>query len=183
MVRARLLGGAVLGVVLLWPAGAEALKAPAASQIRLHRFASCPALVSYARSHLQITHGYPEPPIVALAGAAPSPAGSGKIVGALPSAAAATADGGGTSAPSYSTTNNQEAGVDEPDIAKTDGSTIFAIAHGKLQAVSAGSSPKLLGTLDLGDGGGYGAQLLLRGNRVIVVSGQSRVPTRHQRNQ
>jgi len=174
MVRVRLLAAASIGAVLLWPAGAEALKAPPA-QVRLHRFASCPALVSYAQSHLKVTHGYPEPPILALAGTASPATATGKgVVGtAAPSAAAATADGGGTSSPSYSTTNNQEVGVDEPDIAKTDGSTIFAIAQGKLQAVAAGSTPKLLGTLDLGAGGGYGAQLLLRGNRVIVVSGQA----------
>jgi hypothetical protein len=48
----RLLVGAVVGVVLLWPAGAEALKAPSAAQVRLHRFNNCPALVSYAQTHL-----------------------------------------------------------------------------------------------------------------------------------
>ena len=78
MVRVRLLAGAVIGAVLLWPAGAEALKAPSASQVRLHRFASCPALVSYARSHLRVTHGYPEPPIVALAAAAVDLAGTAR---------------------------------------------------------------------------------------------------------
>jgi hypothetical protein len=173
----RLLAGAVVGAVLLWPAGAEALKAPSASQVRLHRFSNCPALVSYAQNHLKATHGYPEPPIVALSTAAPTVRGTGVVGTAAPSAAAASADGGTTSSPAYSTTNNQEAGVDEPDIAKTDGSTIFAIAQGKLQAVAAGgATPRLVGSLDLGTAGGYGAQLLLRGNRLIVISGQSRIP-------
>jgi hypothetical protein len=175
----RLLVGAVTGAVLLWPAGAQALKAPAASQVRLHRFNSCPALVSYARTHLRVTHGYPEPPIVALAGATAAPVGAKGAVGtAAPAASAATAGGVDTSpSPSFSTTNNQEAGVDEPDIAKTDGSTIFALAQGKLQAIAAGGvAPRLVGSLALGDGGGYGAQILLRGNRVIVISGQTRIP-------
>jgi Beta propeller domain len=174
----RLLVGAVVGAVLLWPAGAEALKAPSAAQVRLHRFNSCPALVSYAQAHLKTTHGYPEPPVVALAGTATAVTGKGAVGTATPAASAATAGGADTSSsPSYSTTNNQEAGVDEPDIAKTDGSTIFAIAQGKLQAIAAGgAAPRLVGALDLGAGGGYGAQLLLRGNRVIVISGQSRIP-------
>jgi hypothetical protein len=157
--------------------GAAAFKAPSAAQVRLHRFSSCPALVSYAQAHLKVTHGYPEPPILALAGTTAS--GTTKIVGAAPQASAAATSGGTatTSSPSYSTTNNQEAGVDEPDIAKTDGSTIFALAQGKLQAIAAGgANPQLLDTLDLGSGGGYGAQLLLRGNRVIVISGQTRIP-------
>jgi uncharacterized secreted protein with C-terminal beta-propeller domain len=174
----RLLVGAVVGAVLLWPAGAEALKAPTASQVRLHRFNSCPALVSYARTHLRTTHGYPEPPIVALAGSAPAVTGKGVVGAAAPAASSAAAGGPDTSSsPSFSTTNDQEAGVDEPDIAKTDGSTIFAIAQGKLQAIAAGgAAPRLVGSLDLGAGGGYGAQLLLRGNRVIVISGQTRFP-------
>jgi hypothetical protein len=174
----RLLVGAVVGAVLLWPAGAEALKAPSAAQVRPHRFNSCPALVSYAQAHLKTTHGYPEPPIVALAGTAPAVAGKGVVGTVAPAASAAASGGADTSpSPSYSTTNNQEAGVDEPDIAKTDGSTIFAIAQGKLQAVAAGgAAPKVIDSLDLGAGGGYGAQLLLRGNRVIVISGQTRFP-------
>jgi hypothetical protein len=115
---------------------------------------------------------------VALAGpTAVAPGGVAKGIGtAAPAASAATAGGADTSpSPSYSTTNNQEAGVDEPDLAKTDGSTIFAIAQGKLQAIAAGgAAPKLVGSLDLG--AAYGAQLLLRGNRVIVISGQTRIP-------
>ena len=176
----RLLVGAVVGMVLLWPAGAEALKAPLAAQVRLHRFNSCPALVSYAQGHLKVTHGYPEPPIVALAGAPATARGTAKgVVGtAAPAASAATAGGAGTSAsPSYSTTNNQETGVDEPDIAKTDGSTIFAIAQGRAPGDrSRRREPEARRDRSTSAGGGYGAQLLLRGNRVIVISGQTRVP-------
>ena len=41
------------------------------------------------------------------------------------------ADAGSGAGTTFSTTNNQEAGVDEPDIAKTDGSTIFTLAAGQ----------------------------------------------------
>ena len=68
-----------------------------------------------------------------------------------------------------SQTNVQEAGVDEPDTVKTDGKTIFALANGTLHAVDARSArPKLLGTLELE---GWGATMLLRGNRMLVLGG------------
>ncbi len=41
---------------------------------------------------------------------------------------AASGDGGAESEPDFSTTNVQEAGVDEPDTVKTDGRRVFAIA-------------------------------------------------------
>jgi hypothetical protein len=103
--------------------------------------------------------------------AAPSPL--------APSTATATAGSassdGGTAATTFSTTNNQEAGVDEPDIVKTDGSTIYSIGEGKLQAVSvAGGSPHLVGTLDLGTNL-VGTEFLLYGNRLIAISSSSPV--------
>jgi hypothetical protein len=131
--------------------------------------------VSYAQTHFATTHGLPEPPIQALAVTTPvgSPATGKGVVGAAatPSAAsAAPAAGGAASSPSFSTTNDQEAGVDEPDIAKTDGSTIFTVAQDKLEAVSVGGpTPHLSGTLDLG-ANGANAQLLLSGSRLLVIS-------------
>ena len=84
----------------------------------------------------------------------------GSTATAAPAAASDAGSGAGTT---FSTTNDQEAGVDEPDIAKTDGSTIFTLAQDKLEAVSVtGASPKLVGTLDLGTAGAN-AQLLLYG--------------------
>jgi hypothetical protein len=50
----------------------------------------------------------------------------------------------------YSTTNVQEVGVDEPDIIKTDGNRILAMAHGVLYYIDVSSgSPDLVSTLDL----------------------------------
>ena len=63
-------------------------------------------------------------------------------------------------------------GVDEPDIVKTDGSTLFTVSGTKIEALSVSGTPKLVGSLDLGSTG-YNAQLLLRGNRLIAISQQA----------
>ena len=69
----------------------------------------------------------------------------------------------------FSGTNVQEEGVDEPDMVKTDGSTLFAVANGSLQAVDVrGHQPRLLDTLKLD--GGWSQELLLHGNRLLVLS-------------
>ena len=105
----------------------------------------------------------------------PGIAGTAKGSSATAARRRAAADAGSGAGTTFSTTNNQEAGVDEPDIAKTDGSTIFTLAQDKLEAVSVtGAAPKLVGTLDLGTAGAN-AQLLLYGNRVLVVSTPSMI--------
>ena len=88
------------------------------SRLRPRAFASCPGLTAYARRHLAATHGLPEPPVTPLAqpGLAPAPLGASGV--AAPVTAGPT-DGGSGSAVTFSTTNNQEQGVDEPDIVKT----------------------------------------------------------------
>ncbi len=148
-------------------AAAGSLPHPSATALRPRAFPSCPALVSYAGKHFAVTHGLSEPAIAA----AGAPLTTAPVPKASAVAGAATASPGGST--SYSTTNNQEEGVDEPDIAKTNGSTIFTLAQNKLIAVAvAGGKPSLVGSLDLGSTS-YGSQLLLYGNRVIVISGQT----------
>ena len=67
----------------------------------------------------------------------------------------------------YSTTNVQEQGVDEPDIVKTDGEKIVAIANGKLRVVVLGKDrPDMEASIAV-EGA---AQLLLHKNRAVVVS-------------
>jgi hypothetical protein len=72
----------------------------------------------------------------------------------------------------HSTTNNQEAGVDEPDLAKTDGRVLAVLRHGphgmelRLIDVSSGE-PSLAGRLRLD--GLSDAQLFLDGDKVVVV--------------
>jgi uncharacterized secreted protein with C-terminal beta-propeller domain len=74
--------------------------------------------------------------------------------------AAPTAD----AAADTSSTNVQEADVDEPDTVKTDGQTIFTVVNGKVVAVAARGAPRLLGSLPV-----EGNELLLVGNRLLVL--------------
>ena len=152
--------------------------APAAKRARpsaLPAFASCASLLSYARTNARRTGGRTGVPtragvLTALRLDAPPPVPA-SVPGttAPPQAFALPQTDAGKATPEFSQTNVQEAGVDEPDIVKTDGSTVFAIADGKLFAVDVrGPDPKLAGTLDLADG--YGHQIFLRGNRLLVMS-------------
>ena len=69
----------------------------------------------------------------------------------------------------FSGTNVQEEGVDEPDIVKTNGNTLFAVANGKLNAVDVSDAkPSLLDTLKLDPGLSH--ELLLHGDRLLVLS-------------
>jgi uncharacterized secreted protein with C-terminal beta-propeller domain len=162
---------------LLLPAAAPAAKRlvkPSA----LPAFPSCASLLSYARRNARITGGRTGVPTRAgvlqpqiLAG--PPPRAEAGIPTALPSAppspTTALNDSAGSAVPDFSQTNVQEAGVDEPDIVKTNGRTVFAIADGTLHAVDVtGATPRLVGTMNLD--GAYGHQLLLRGNRLLVMS-------------
>ncbi len=163
--RPWLLAIAVVLVMLPGAAAARPLRDPS-SRVRLRSFASCTQLVGYARGGLRLSHGRPERPVAPVA--EPSPGGAAP---GAPTAVGAPTSPGASGTSSYSTTNNQEPGVDEPDIVKTDGSTIFTVSQGTLYAVDAtGATPRLVGSLDLG-AAGYNSQLLLWGQRLIVISG------------
>ena len=69
----------------------------------------------------------------------------------------------------FSSTNVQVAGVDEPDIVKTDGNRILAVAQGALHYVDvSGGQPVYRGKVDLGDGWSY--ELFMQGDRALVFS-------------
>lgn len=71
----------------------------------------------------------------------------------------------------FSATNVQEAGVDEPDIVKTDGRTLFVVVAGHLEVVDlTASSPRRIASVALD--GAFDAQLLLVGDRLLVTSAQ-----------
>jgi Beta propeller domain len=135
---------------------------------RLAAFGSCSRFVHYARRHALgelKTRGVPPPVAIPTPVRAPQPVNDGSQV-VMPETVAAPGAG-----QDFSNTNNQEAGVDEPDSVKTDGKTIFIAQNARIYAVDARSNPpKLLGTLDLDQG--YGEQLLLSGDRLLVMSGQ-----------
>lgn len=87
---------------------------------------------------------------------------------------AAAADAGSTAGKGYAGsstgTNTQEAAVDEPDFAKTDGSTVFRLVGDKrltIVDVSA-TEPTVTARLPLPEHG-YGSELLLLGDHVLVV--------------
>lgn len=163
---ALLTGLALLAAVYLTGAATTAGASSAVSGrpqvaqgVRLQSFGSCDALLRYAKRH---------------AGRIVGPWGIGGFAGvpvraASPEEAAPSDSQGAVPGVDYSTTNVQEEGVDEPDIVKSDGSRIFAVAQGKLQAVDVrGAKPRLLGSLQLEQG--WNHQLLLHGSRVLVLS-------------
>ena len=75
--------------------------------------------------------------------------------------------------PDFSGTNTQEADVDEPDVIKTDGRRIFAVTDGTLRVIDA-AYRRDHRTLKL-DGNEH--RLLLRGDRVLVISNKGASPT------
>jgi hypothetical protein len=73
--------------------------------------------------------------------------------------------------PTFSETNVQVEGVDEPDVAKTDGSRIVTVVDGQLRLASADRA-QILDTVALPEGM-WDAELLLAGDRVLVVGNAS----------
>jgi uncharacterized secreted protein with C-terminal beta-propeller domain len=144
--------------------GAAAGLAPAKAS-KLVAFRSCADLLGYAKTHaasLVGAYGLGTPGVVGVAG-------KGAVPAAASAAGAATAADQPVEGVDYSGTNVQEQGVDEPDIVKTDGKTLFAIANGMLQAVDVTThQPKLLGTLKLQNG--TSSELLLHGTHLLILS-------------
>ena len=133
-----------------------------ASKGQLQPFASCDRLRAYLRRH-----------------AARLSAGTAREMPvAVEDGAVGGAAEGVTAAPSApdSPTNVQEEGVDEPDIVKASGATVFAIAGDRLRAADvSGDAPAIVGSIALPNGPGDSAyaddrQLLLSGDRALVIS-------------
>ncbi|HXW32389.1 MAG TPA: beta-propeller domain-containing protein [Acidimicrobiales bacterium] len=70
---------------------------------------------------------------------------------AADSTSSGTGGTGGAQSPSFSTTNDQEAGVDEPDLAKTDGNLLVALRQSSdsLEVAAVSGTPTIEGSLDL----------------------------------
>ena len=164
-----------LGAALALPAGA-----PAATKrsVKLTSFSSCASLVGYAQRNARRTGGTTGvptraggivPQVLASPGPVATDATGGPIAPPMATATPGTSAGAKESTPSFSSTNVQEAGIDEPDIVKTDGKRVFAIADSKLYALDAGDgAPKLVGALELTGSGAH--QMLIRGDRVLVMT-------------
>jgi len=174
---------AVLAALAL--AAGLAPAAGAAAKPRLVAFDSCRDLVRYGQAGLARTNGYPGVPM--RAGSAPL------VIATPPLTSGPTDDAAGGVAPpmavptvspaapeagragdaatgDFSGTNNQEAGVDEPDVIKTDGRYVYAVSDRTLRVVDVqGDAPRVVGSLPLA---GYGHRILLRGTRVLVAATQ-----------
>ncbi len=153
---------------------ASAAKPKKAPRAHLAAFDSCQALVGYAHRYAGVTGGGVGVPVRALGSvptlAAPMMKTTDANVESAPSAVSApTASGTGASGPEFSTTNVQEAGIDEPDVVKTDGKHVYVAADRTLRVIDvSGDAPRLVGTLTLG--AGYAHQLLIRGTRALILS-------------
>jgi uncharacterized secreted protein with C-terminal beta-propeller domain len=148
--RAALVG---LALLLLASLGGTAGSAKTSPQ-RLVAFRSCGDLLSYAKSRAARFVG---------------PWGLGAGGRAVPVSAAPARDASAKQGVDYSGTNVQEEGVDEPDLVKTNGTTLFAVTSGRLNAVDVRTRrPRLLDSLRLDDG--WSHELLLHGDRLLVFS-------------
>ena len=102
---------------------------------------------------------------------------NGTVYPAAAAGAAHAAAGAGAAAPAavpaYSGTNDYVAGVDEPDLVKTDGRRIVTVANGVLEVIDA-ASRTVTGRLDLsapGEDMAYQpANLLLSGDHALVLT-------------
>src|ERR1700674_5308912 len=144
--------GCVVGLVALGASVGVVAAGSATGAGRPVPFGSCAELLAYARTHAAQIAG--SGGLGLSSGVPAAPAGA---VGARPAGA------------DVSATNVQEAGVDEPDIVKSDGSHIFAVAGNRLYAVDARAArPRLLGSLALPQGSI--SQLLLYKGRLLVLA-------------
>src|SRR5919201_2280010 len=122
---------ALLVLAVAAATGATASGSPAKSP-RLVAFRSCGDLLGYVKSQAGRLVGPYGLGAAAVKGV-PVPAGA-------PARGAAPVQG-----VDYSGTNVQEQGVDEPDLVKTDGRTLFAVANGRLNSVDVREGrPRLL---------------------------------------
>jgi hypothetical protein len=147
---------------------------PPAQAGELPAFTDCPELRRHMRElalplvtawGLAGGTGGPDAAVTAMEGRLPAAAAAGAETGAR-SSLDSTIDSATGSGPTG--TNVQEAGVDEPDLAKTDGRLVVRVAEGALHVVDAGDSqPRRRGTVSLPHQSA--SELLLLDGRALVV--------------
>jgi uncharacterized secreted protein with C-terminal beta-propeller domain len=138
------------------------VKAFAASS--LQPFDSCNEFLDYVKAHAMERVGP-----YGLDGYGGYPVAFEEVAASLDSSRTdtTTAASGGIKGVDYSGTNVQVAGVDEPDIVKTDGERIFVVAQGSLYWIDASDTPEIVASLRLD---GWGQQLFLSGDRLLVMT-------------
>ncbi len=145
-------------------AAAGAVTAAGPAPARLRAFDGCPSFLAYVRKE-------------ALPLVGPWGLGGGVTgIGAVPPGAARDAVAGAPGADTdFSGTNVQEEGVDEPDLVKTDGRTLFVVSNARVSAFDVRSRrPKLVASLRLEKG--WAHELLLDRGRLLVLSQGSPTP-------
>ena len=75
---------------------------------------------------------------------------------------------GGSGDGSYTGTNVQELGVDEPDIVKTDGTRILTVSENRLSYIDVTGDPTLTDSLVIPEG--WGHELFIRGDRALLFT-------------
>ncbi len=166
---------------------AALLALPSPARAALDEFDSCTQLVDYARASLD-DGSYPEY-VSAFDGwldarrperdpslpepTSPDRPGEEKVVQDTADSPASSAAGAGSE--DSSTTNNQEAGVDEPDVVKNDGELLYVFAGDRLRIYSGRADvPTLVGELGLNLADGT----LLRSGDKLLAIGQKPQPLR-----
>ncbi|MBI2484064.1 beta-propeller domain-containing protein [Candidatus Uhrbacteria bacterium] len=99
--------------------------------------------------------------------ASPAPTALGPQAEFFAGTSAKTGDGTAASAPDYSRTNIQVAGVDEADIIKTDGNYIYALVRDKLHIIKSfpAAENKIVGSIDFTS---RPQELFINGDRLAV---------------
>ena len=144
-------------------------KRPIRSGAKLTSFQTCKGLNRYARAHPRSlrTIGFGGGGAIMEDGVGAPPATGDQALPTAPESTAPTSESG---------TNVQEAGVDEPDIVKAVGTKLFALSGGALHSIDAsGTTPRELDSVQLpGEDSsyyyGYGAELLISGDRALVIA-------------
>ena len=161
--RRTLVAGALTATAVLGLGGVQLLPstAPAARADGLVAYGSCAEMLTHYRAELATTvtawgvggGGWP------VAAAARDSAAHGRLRGRRRGRVGSGPTG----------TNLQEQGVDEPDLAKLADGRLVVLTGDRLRVVSAAAQPVVLGSVQVGDERSYGGELLLDGDRALVV--------------
>ena len=141
---------------------------PEVEAASLRTFDHCDAVLDHVRTEgLARVTPWGLPSYGTVGGDFAAPVADGATGTAPESAAGSSATNDGSA--SYSTTNVQEAGVDEPDLVKNDGTRVLTVFEGRLRLlVRDGAALTLTDQLVLGEA--HTAELLLVEDRAIVLA-------------
>ena len=158
---------AAAGAVQLLPGAA-----PVAHAAGLSPYRDCEALLTHYRQEVWASatpYGFGFGNGFAVDAVALADGASSGGVAARSSAEAGSSAPGAAVGQGATGTNLQEQGVDEPDLVKLADGRLVVLARNAVQVLSAQDDPQLLGSLRLGGGPAYGGELMLVGDRAVVV--------------